>query len=221
MLLHAPDELKAYIVEADRQGWQVAVHAIGDRAIELVLDCYAACPSRGRRHRIEHAMLLDDGLIRRFVEQQVIPVVQPEFIARLGDAYVLGLGHERAARLNPTASLQKAGLGVPFSSDCPIVPGAPLDGVRAAARRTTRKGMVLGPAERISPVAGLRNYTWWAAHSTFDEQNVGRVAPGMRADLAVLDCPTPVVNADLTDEHLDALFVAATIIGGEPVYGEI
>src|SRR5262249_17027402 len=125
MLLHKPEELRAYILAAHFGGWQVAVHAIGDRAIELVLDCYAEAEAltprpplpekreRGsRRHRIEHAMLLDEGLIKRFVEQQVIPVVQPEFITRLGDAYVLGLGEERAARINPTASLQKAGLGV-------------------------------------------------------------------------------------------------------------
>lgn len=220
MLLHDPEQLRAYIVEADRQGWQVAVHAIGDRAVELVLDCYAACDNLYRRHRIEHAMLLDDALIQRFVDQQVIPVIQPEFLSRLGDAYVLGLGHERASRLNPVASLQRAGLGVPFSSDCPIVPGAPLDGIRAASRRITRNGMLLGPEERVSPMDGLRNYTYWAAYSTFDELNVGRIMPGMRADFAVLECGLPVSDAGITEEHLDSLKVAATIIGGETVYGD-
>jgi predicted amidohydrolase YtcJ len=216
MLLHPPEELKAYIRAAHAGGWQVAVHAIGDRAVELVLDGYAeaqaAQPRNGARHRIEHAMLLDDGLIGRFVQQEVIPVVQPEFITRLGDAYVLGLGEERAARLNPTASLQRAGLGVPFSSDCPIVPGAPLDGIRAAARRTTRTGKLLGPEERITPEDGLRNYTYWAAYSSFDEGETGTITEGKRADLTIL-------SGDPTKDDLDGISVVATIVGGEFVYG--
>lgn len=216
MLLHSPEELKAYILAAHRGGWQIAIHAIGDRAVELVLDGYqeaqAAHPRSGARHRIEHAMLLDEALIQRFVEQQVIPVVQPEFLSRLGDAYVLGLGLERAARLNPTASLQRAGLGVPFSSDCPIVPGAPLEGIRAAARRITRKGTLLGPEECISPMDGLQNYTAWAAYSAFDEHETGTIEPGKRADLTLL-------NALPTEETLDTIRVEATFIGGNVVYG--
>ena len=216
MLLHPPEELKAYIRQAHLGGWQVAVHAIGDRAIELVLDAYdeaqKANPRPGARHRIEHAMLLDDVLIARFVRQEVVPVVQPEFLSRLGDAYVLGLGEERAARINPTASLQRAGLGVPFSSDCPIVPGAPLDGIRAAARRTTRTGKLLRPEERISPADGLRNYTYWAAYSTFDESETGAIEVGKRADLTVL-------STDPTKDDLDSVSVVATMVGGEFVFG--
>ena len=226
MLLHPPEELKAYIAAAHRRDWQIATHAIGDRAIELVLDAYreADCSANNEarrqtrilplgppRHRIEHAMLLDEGLIRRFVEQRVLPVIQPEFISRLGDAYVLGLGEERAARLNAVASLQRAGLGVAFSSDCPIVPGAPLDGIRAAARRITRTGRLLGPDERVSVEDGLRSYTYWAAYSTFDEHETGTITPGKRADLAIL-------SADPTVD-LDAAEVVATMVAGEFVYG--
>ncbi|HXG23062.1 MAG TPA: amidohydrolase, partial [Chthonomonadales bacterium] len=238
MLLHEPEVLQDYILAGHQRGWQMAVHAIGDRAIEQVLDCYAKAsiltsnpsPSQGEgyrgwggrasRHRIEHAMLLDGPLIQRFAEQQVIPVVQPEFLARLGDAYVLGLGPERAARINPTASLQRAGVGVAFSSDCPIVPGAPLEGIRAAARRTTRSGQVLGPEECICPLDGLRNYTYWAAYSTFDEGEVGTIEPGKRADLTILDFGFPIWECGLTIEVLDAVRVVATIIAGKTVYGE-
>jgi hypothetical protein len=215
MLLHEPEELHAYMAVAHARGWQIATHAIGDLAVEVVLDGYEAAqtsvPRTGCRHRIEHAMLVDEGLIRRFVELGVIPVVQPEFVARLGDAYILGLGRERADHLNPNTTMQRAGLPIPFSSDCPIVPGAPLDGIRAACRRTTRKGTVLGPDERISAEEGLRNYTYWAAYSTFDENETGAIAPGKRADLCVL-------TEDLTEETLDTLQVAATIVGGRVVY---
>jgi predicted amidohydrolase YtcJ len=215
MLLHPPEELRAYIHAAHAKGWQIAVHAIGDRAIDLVLECYASAQKRhprpGCRHRIEHAMLVDDNLIRRFAWQEVIPVVQPEFVARLGDAYILGLGRERADRLNPNAAMQLAGLPVPFSSDCPIVPGAPLDGIRAACRRTTRKGTVLGSEECISAEDGLRNYTHWAAYSTFDEGVTGTITAGKRADLCVL-------TDELAEETLDSARVAATICGGNVVY---
>src|SRR5262249_1636189 len=112
MLLHEPSELDSLIHSGISADWQMAVHGIGDRAIELVLNCLedavsASTPiGKTGRHRVEHAMLLDHELISRFKRQNVIPVVQPEFVARLGDAYILGLGEERALRLNPTASLQ-------------------------------------------------------------------------------------------------------------------
>ncbi len=217
MLLHSPEELSAYISTAHARGWQVAVHAIGDRAVELVLGCYRTAQSRNRRpgarHRVEHAMLLDQELVRQFKKQDVIPVIQPEFITRLGDAYVLGLGLERASRLNPVATLQRAGIPVPFSSDCPIVPGKPLDGIRAAVRRVTRSGLRLGAEEEIPAASALRNYTYWAAYASFDEGEAGTIAPGMRADLTVL-------SGDPTDENeLDSVEVVATMIGGEVVYG--
>lgn len=220
MLLHAPDELKAYVRSAHRKGWQIAIHAIGDRAIELVLDAYleaARCnpdawPAPQRRHRIEHAMLLDEALLQRVADQSVVPVIQPEFLSRLGDAYILGLGEERAALLNPVASLSRHGVCTPFSSDCPIVPGSPLDGMRAAVRRQTASGRTLGPEERIGPLEALRNYTWAAAYSTHDETACGKLAVGMRADLAVLS------HEPTSDEGLAQARVEATLVAGKVVY---
>ncbi|MEP6756785.1 MAG: amidohydrolase [Chthonomonadales bacterium] len=218
MFLHEPEELFAYIEAAQRGGWNIAIHAIGDRAIELCLNGYAAAqsafPRSNTRHRIEHSMILDDALIQRYVDQKVIPVIQPEFIARLGDAYILGIGLERASRLNRTASLLKAGLPVPLSSDCPIVPGAPLDGIRAAHYRTSRKGVVLGLDEAMSAKDALRGYTEWASFSVCDEERTGVLKPGMQADMVILS-HDPLAGED----DLRAAGVEATIIAGEVVYG--
>jgi predicted amidohydrolase YtcJ len=219
MLLHEPGELDSLIHAGVSAKWQMAIHAIGDRAIDLTLNCLGEAVEISTpvgevgRHRIEHAMLLNIDLIGRLKRQNVIPVVQPEFVARLGDAYILGLGEERASRLNPTASLQRAGVGVPFSSDCPVVPGSPLDGTRAAVKRTTPSGRVLGPNECISASDAIRNYTYWAAYSTFDELETGTISPGKRADLTVLSHDP--------SEDLDAAEVVATIIGGQIVYGNL
>ena len=218
MLLHAPEELFAYIRRAHGFGWNIAVHAIGDRATELVLDGYAlaqkASPRPEARHRIEHAMILDDALIQRFVDQKIVPIIQPEFLARLGDAYILGLGFERASCLNRTASLRRASLPVPLSSDCPIVPGAPLDGIRAAHFRTTRNGTILGPDEAMSVYDAVRGYTEWAAYSVCDEDRTGVLKVGMQADMVVL-------SHDLlaTDDDLRQCKVDSTIIAGKVVYG--
>jgi predicted amidohydrolase YtcJ len=101
---------------------------------------------------------------------------------------------------------------VPFSSDCPIVPGAPLDGIRAAVRRTAPSGRLLGPAERITVDEGIRNYTYWAAYATFDEAETGAIEPGKRADLCILSTDPAV--------ELDGCDTVATMIGGTFVYGE-
>ncbi len=219
MLLYHEQELQEYIGAAHLLGWQVAVHAIGDAAIEAVLDAYDLAQEGSecadRRHRIEHAMVLPQDLLRRIAYERIVPVVQPEFLSRLGDAYVLGLGHERASGINPTATLQSLRVGVPFSSDCPIVPGAPLDGIRAACLRTTRSGAVLGPDERISAFDGLQNYTHWAAYSSFDEMEVGSLTLGMRADICIVDS----AGEDWTIDHLEGARVLATMSGGEWVHG--
>jgi predicted amidohydrolase YtcJ len=217
MLLHPPEELTAYIADAHRKGWQISVHAIGDAAVELVLDGFEAAlretPLPDHRHRIEHAMVVDDQLIDRMVRLNVIPVVQPEFLSRLGDAYILAVGEERAAGINPNRTMLQQGLRVAFSSDCPIVPGAPLDGMRAAIQRTTRSGRVLGAAECVSAQQALECYTQHAAWSLCDERNTGRIAVGSRADFTVIRA---ACEAALCDGEVEA-----TIVGGATVYGSL
>ncbi len=217
LLMHRPEELTEYIHRSHAQGWQVATHAIGDRAIELVLDAYATVeagqPAPHRRHRIEHAMLLDEALIGRCVQVGAVPTMQPEFVARLGDAYVLGLGEERAARLNPYRSLHDHGLMVPMGSDCPVVPGRPLDGMRAAVARTTPSGRVLGAEQSLTPWEALVDYTMGSAYAVFREAEVGRVMTGMVADLAFLSAdPT-------TNEGLERAEVVGAMVGGQLVHG--
>jgi predicted amidohydrolase YtcJ len=221
MLLHSEEELQELIVGAHQAGWQVGTHAIGDRAIEAVLNLYEQAmqtqPRADVRHRIEHCMLLDDGLIDRLRALGVVAVLQPEFMARLGDAYRYGLGEERAGRLKRTASLLKAGVRVAFSSDCPVVPGAPLDGVRAAVERKTPLGAVLGAEERVDALTAIRLYTVGAAIAAKDETQTGTLAAGKRADFVLLSrdlATTPL-------EEWQDMRVMATVFGGKVVAGRL
>lgn len=219
MLLHSEEELGDYIMGAHRAGWQIATHAIGDRAIETVLRLYAqalqAYPRADVRHRVEHCMLLDDALIARLRNLGTVAVLQPEFVARLGDAYRYGLGEQRARRLNRVTSLLKAGVPVAFSSDCPVVPGAPLDGIRAAMERKTPLGVVLDETECVDTLTAIRLYTKGSAYAVHDEGHTGSLTAGKRADFVLLSrdpANTPV-------EEWEDLRVVTTVFGGRVVAG--
>ena len=207
------EELNAMVLKAHHAGWQIAAHAIGDGAIDLCLDAYgkalAKSPRTDARHRIEHAMLLWPDQVGRLARLGVLPVYQPEFLLRFGDVYRNGLGEARANRLMPYAETQAAGLPLVFSSDIPVIPGAPLDGIRSASERRTPSGTELGPSQCVSAGDGLRAYTEGAAYSVFLENDRGKITPGHRADFVVLD------------NWPDAPSVQATIIGGQVVYGGI
>ena len=207
------EELDAMVLKAHEAGWQIAAHAIGDAAIDL---CLCACgkaqakhPRSDARHRIEHAMLLWPDQVGRMARLGILPVYQPEFILRFGDAYTSALGDSRAQRLMPYAETRDSGLPLVFSSDIPVIPGAPLDGIASAQARRTPSGAVLGPQQCVPALDGLRAYTEGAAYSVFLEGDRGQIAPGHRADFAVLD------------GWPDAPAVQATIVGGKVVYGEL
>jgi hypothetical protein len=154
VLMYEPDDLMARILTVHRAGWQCAVHAIGDRAIELMLQGYRraleAYPRPHHRHRIEHAMLMADDLLVEMQALGVVVVPQPEFLWWLTGAYLKGLG-ERAVSLMPFRSWLQAGVALGFSSDQPVVPGEPILGWRAAVTRTSRDGTCLSPDEALRP----------------------------------------------------------------------
>jgi len=219
MLLHSEEELREMVLGAHGAGWQIAAHAIGDRAIDVVLGLYeqalAALPRPDARHRVEHCMLLDTDLIARLRALNAVAVLQPEFVAHLGDAYRYGLGEERAGRLNRVASLLQAGVPVAFSSDCPVVPGDPLAGVRSAMERKTPAGAVLNEFERVDALTAIRLYTRGSAYAVRDENETGSLAPGKRADFVLLSRDP---SATPMDEWED-LRVVATVFGGRVVAG--
>ena len=216
------DALEHMVARVHEAGWQIAAHAIGDAAIDLCLSAYgkalARTPRLDARHRIEHAMLLWPDQMGRLARLGVLPIYQPEFLMRFGDAYAAALGASRAARLMPYAETVAAGLPLIFSSDLPVIPGRPLDGIAAAALRRSPSGRVLGASHRVSPADALLAYTSGAAYSVFLEADRGRIAPGQRADFVVLDRDPLTLPPN---EWAQAVSIRATIVGGSVVHGAV
>jgi predicted amidohydrolase YtcJ len=188
ILIHEPDDLRRRIIRAHQGGWQVAVHAIGDRAIDLALDgleeAQAGNPRPGARHRIEHCMIMTDSILDRLAAGGIVACAQPEFMHWLAHAYRQGLG-PRAEKLMPYQTWLKRGIPFCFSSDQPVVPGDPITGWRAAVDRKGRDGTVLGAEEGLDPLTALRAFTQGSALATFDEA-VGGLTPGKEARFVVL-----------------------------------
>jgi hypothetical protein len=218
MAMMPQEELDAIVGDAHAHGWQVAIHAIGDRAIEMCLDAYRAAqeaaPREDARHRIEHCGILRPDLIQRLVEQRVIPVSQPVFIREYGDGFIRHLGRERVALTYPFRSLLEAGLPLVFSSDCPVSAYEPLVSIQAAVEERTGSGGAYVPAEAISAHEGIRAYTRHGAFAAFAEDRMGAIRPGLLADFTILAADP----ASVAPGEIDRIPVVGTVIGGDLVY---
>ena len=208
------ERLGRIIARAHRAGWQVATHAIGDRAIATVLDIYrdalAVHPRPDPRHRIEHCGVCRPEDVRRLAALGVIPVPQGRFIGEIGDGMLAALGPERSAWCYRQRSFLDAGLAVPGSSDRPVVQGAPLLGIHDMVNQKTASGRPFNPAEALTAEEAIRCYTLNSARAAFGEANLGSLEPGKLADFAVLSAdPTAIAP-----EEIAAVEVLATAIGG-------
>ena len=212
------DALRSAIIAAHRSGWQVATHAIGDRAIDLVLDAYADAlarfPRRDPRHRIEHFAVVQPRQVTRAAELGVTAVPQGRFATELGDGMLAAVGPDRHAWLYRQRSLLEAGMVLPGSSDRPVVAGAPLLGIDGMVNRRTSSGAPFNPGEAVTAEQALRAWTWGSAYASRQEHVKGSIAPGMLADLVVLSEDPTAVSPD----RIAGLEVLATITGGQPRY---
>jgi predicted amidohydrolase YtcJ len=211
-------ELQATIIAAHRSGWQVATHAIGDLAIDVVLDAYeralAQYPRRDPRHRIEHFAVVQPGQVARAAGLGVIAVPQGRFATELGDGMLAAVGPARHDWLYRQRSLLEAGMVLPGSSDRPVVAGAPLLGIGDMVNRRTASGAPFNPDEAITVSQALHAYTRGSAYASRQEHVKGSIAPGMLADLVVLSEDPSAVSP----ERIAGLAVLATIVDGQCRY---
>ena len=208
-------DLQAAIVAAHRSGWQVAAHAIGDRAIDLVLDAYqqaqARYPRPAARHRIEHFAASRADQVARAARLGVIAVPQGRFATELGDGMLAAVGSGRHGWLYRQRSLLEAGMVLPGSSDRPVVAGAPLLGIHDMVNRRAASGAPFNPGEAVTAAQALRAYTCGSAYASHAEQVKGSVVPGRVADLVVLSEDPTAISPD----RIAAVEVLATFIDGQ------
>jgi predicted amidohydrolase YtcJ len=217
-------EMNRIVAMFDKRGWQIQIHAIGDRAIRMSLDAFEAAananpaPARGRRHRLEHIEAISAQDIARFATLGVIASQQPMHAA-LGDVnqavpkgpWPDAIGPERASRAWAWKSILNAGGRVTFGSDWPV---ATLEAGQGIWLASTRVKADKAEDQRLSIDDTLAGYTRWAAYASFDEKRKGTLQPGMLADIVVL--ATDITAAPIP-KNTDVV-VATTIVDGKVVY---
>ena len=218
------EDLNRAVALYDREGFQVMIHSIGDKAIRMSLDAYqnAACVNgtTGKRHRVEHAEVPLPADYPRFKALGVIASTQALFAnpdATTLNNYAVLLGPARASHANAFKLFDDAGAVQAFGSDHPVFSMEVLHGIYCAVTRTTPEGMPQGgwyPANRISVEAALRHFTRDGAYASFDEQEKGSLMQGKLADFVVL---SDDILAGPPQSILGAQ-VLLTVMGGRETY---
>ena len=212
------DDLVEFFHNAHLAGLQVAVHAIGDGAIEEALRAwervYGALDSRGRRHfrarrhRVEHFEMPGPDQVERAAMLGLAISVQPAFDAEWGHTgamYERRLGEERARAMNPFRTLLARGMAVGAGSDSPVTPLDPMVGIASLERHHH-------PAERLSRDEAMRLFTYGSALVANVEEKKGRLEPGMQADFAAYD------DDPFAAEDIDGLRPVLTVSLGREVF---
>jgi hypothetical protein len=211
-----PDALRRLIVEGHLAGWQVATHAIGDAAVDFVLDAYAEAlaiqPRVDHRHRIEHCGVATPAAVARIAQLGVIPVPQGRFVGEIGDGMRAALGSARVLDTYRLASFLRAGVVLPGSSDRPVVDGRPMLGIADMVARRTESGAPFAPDEALSVEEALRSYTIGSAFATRSERERGTLSVGKLADVVALERDPRTATSH---EELAQIGVVATIVGGD------
>lgn len=210
-----------------QEGVPVGTHAVGDRAMDWVVDTYALVeqeqPHAGLRHSIIHANLPTPHALEVMVNLQKkydagYPEMQPGFLWWIGDIYAASYGPKRGLHLEPLKTLQSRGILWSGGSDYFVTPVAARYGLWASAARQTAKGTYglhpFGMMEAVDVHTALRSYTAWASRQMFLENKVGTLEVGKKADIAIWDRDLYAIPTDQIKE----LKCLMTLVDGEMVY---
>ena len=221
LLVSAPAHIRAMADRALVAGFQINTHAIGDRGNRLVLDAYEAAlkarPTADHRFRIEHAQILHSDDIPRFAQLGVIPSMQASH--QTSDMYWAGnrLGEGRLRGAYAWRSLIATNVVIPNGSDAPVEYVDPLISFKASVARQDARNWPVGgwfPEQRMTREEALLSMTLWAAYAAFQENELGSLTPGKRADFVVLSQDIMRVPTEVLQDTR----VLSTWVGGKPMY---
>ncbi|MDQ6602522.1 MAG: amidohydrolase [Chloroflexota bacterium] len=217
--MQTPNAFKAKFKRAHDLGWQCCAHAIGDAAIDLLLDCYeeamTANPRPDTRHRIEHCEFITDlAVFDRIKRLGCVPIPGTTFLRDFRPVYVQNLGNDRLRYANAMRTFIDRGIVAAASSDAPVVTVSPLAGIETMMTRADFAGGVAFPEEGITFAEAVWAYTWAGAYASFEENSKGSLTPGKLGDVTVLSADARTVDPD----DIAELAVDYTIMDGEIVY---
>jgi hypothetical protein len=217
LLWKSEDLQKAHRILA-RAGWQIVTHAIGDRAMDQVLDSYAAAAEelqlQDPRFRIAHGGISTPAIQLRLKSQRVLVDGNPSFLYWIG-RYFARYGRERARWAYPGKSYFDHGIIAGAGSDVSVTPLSPWWGIYGAVtRKELFSGQVLAPEERLTLYQALQLFTWHGAYIGFEEKEKGALEAGKLGDFIVVDRDVLTVSA----EQLKDVQVLKTFVGGELVH---
>ena len=219
ILNYDQDGINREIQKFDRAGYQMSVHAQGDRALDMLLRAFGRVMKKGNplRHHIVHAGNLAPSQIDTVQELGLHIVSQANFFSLLGDGFIEAYGPVRSQELYRFRTFLKRRIKFALSSDCPVADPNPLIGVRDAICRRTASGQEIGPSECITAEEAFSLYTREAAFFSFEEKERGTLKEEKVADLVVLDKdPTR-----LSPEEIPNCQVKMTVAGGRIVYNAL
>ena len=213
------EDLTTMVKELHHAGYQIAIHANGDAAIDDVIHAFREAqqeyPRPDARHRIEHCQMVRADQLDSIAELGVSPSFFVGHVFYWGDRHRdIFMGPERAAGISALRSATDRGIRFTVHDDTPVTPVNPLQLVWVSVNRLTRTGQVLGPEERVTPLQALRAVTIDAAWQNFEEDIKGSIEPGKLADLVIVS-DNPLTVDPETIVEIDVL---QTIVGGVSVY---
>lgn len=218
-----PEMIKSWVVEADREGFQIRFHAIGDGAVRLGLDAFEEAQKtngkRDSRHALEHVEIIHPNDLTRFKELGVIASIQPSHLALMPrTSHTSRVMEEKFPYLYPCKSLQVAEASMAFGSDFPIAPLNPMLQIFHAVARVDYTGKeIWNEQERIRISEALQAYTKGSAYSVHRETELGTLEPGKLADIVVLDRDLFTVPL----EEIPETKVKMTIMDGEIIFHDL
>jgi predicted amidohydrolase YtcJ len=217
ILYYSEEEIYQILGDAHKKGYQITVHAQGDRAIEMYLNCVAKAleeaPRENHRHRIEHAGISMPDLQKRMKELGIIPIPNPPFPYEYGEIYVDNYG-ERVNYMYPVRDFIDEGIIAAGGSDAPVTDYNPLLGIHVAVNRKSQSGLSIGKNQSVSVLEAIKLYTWNGAYASFEENIKGSIEVGKLADLVVLN--DSILNIDQT--KIKEVKVELTMVDGEILY---
>ena len=215
------EELEKLVVTLDKEGFQIGIHAIGDKANHWVLNAYEKAQQlngkRDSRHRIEHAQVLHDNDIPRFAALGVIASMQPTHCITDKRFAEKRIGIKRCKGAYAWRRLLDAGAAVAFGTDYPVEPINPLDGLYAAVTRKDRAGESGNgwfPGQKLSMEKAIELYTLGSAHAEFMEDRKGMIKEGYLGDVVIFNNDLMTISHD----QIMSSKVDYTIVGGKVAY---